>query len=456
MQLRSWRDISSTPVLAVLFGLTAAACLVSLRFPGSTPDSVPVYLAAVVAAFACYFAALLLLRRGDVKLRAAWIFAVAVAIQIAPLRSTPLLDTDAYRYHWDGKLLAAGVNPYEFAPGDHTVASLRDEYWGPIDYKDVRTIYPPLTEMLLAGTYVLDRTPARIMLLAVGFNLLSLLPLLLLLRTRGIDDKWLALYAWNPLIASEFGAAGHLDAIAIFFLLSGLCAVQLKREWGAGSLLALAVMGKTQMLLAAPLVLWRAGWRGALAFAGVAAVMTAPFLAAGAGNVFSGHLTYLQFWEQNTGIFAVLKYLAGDLGARTVVIALMLGLAGYLTFRPGDVALHVGVLMGALLLVGPAFFPWYASWALPFASLFPTATAPVATLLLLAPKLGLYSKGLLVASRVGEFGLMYLCGVIEYLLWRRRRAPRVIASAAPRKVAQQDSDPGLETGGRAGGVVAYK
>jgi hypothetical protein len=408
----------------------------------------------VGAAFACYFAALLLLRFKDVKLRAAWIFVVAVAIQIAPLRGTPLLDNDAYRYHWDGKLLAAGVNPYEYAPGDHAVASLRDEYWSPIGYKDVKTIYPPLTEMLLALTYVVDRTPGRAMLLAVGFNLLCMLPLLLLLRTRGIDDKWLALYAWNPLIASEFGAAGHLDAIAIFFLLSGLCAVQLKKEWGAGSLLALAVMGKTQMLLAAPLVLWRSGWRGALAFVGVAGVMIAPFLAAGVGNIYSGHLTYLQYWEQNTGIFAVLKLFFGDAPARAMVVAFMLGLAAYLTFRPGDVALHVGVLMAALLMVGPTFFPWYSSWALPFASLFPTVTAPVTTLLLLAPKLGFYGKDVLVAGRVGEFGLMYLCGVVEYVLWRRRVTPKLVASPAPRKIALQDTDAGLEAEADARGMVA--
>ncbi len=446
----------STSGLAVLFGLTAAACLVSLRFPDTRLASVPLYLAAVGAAFACYFAALLILRLKDMKLRAAWIFVVAVAIQIAPLRGLPLLDNDAYRYHWDGKLLAAGVNPYQYAPGDHAVASMRDEYWGPIGYKGIRTIYPPLTEMLLAGTYVLDPRPARVMLLAVGFNLLSLLPLLLLLRSRGIEDKWLAVYAWNPLIASEFGAAGHLDAIAIFFLLSGLCAVDLKRQWGAGSMLALAVMGKTQMLLAAPLVLWRTGWRGALAFVAVGTVMLAPFFAAGVGNVFSGHMTYLQYWEQNTGIFAVLKYFAGDIGARTVVLALMLGLGVYLTFRPGDVALHVGVLMAALLLVGPTFFPWYSSWALPFASLFPTVTAPVATLLFLAPKLGLYSKALLVPSRVVEFGLMYLCGAVEYILWRRRLAPRVMASPAPRKVSLKDGDSGIETGGRTVGVVSQK
>jgi hypothetical protein len=431
MQHILWKNLSATPVLAVLFGLTTAACLVSVRYPDSEPSAMPLFLAALASAFACYFSALLLLRTPDLKLPAAWVVAVAVAIQVAPLRSTPLFDRDAYRYHWDGKLLAEGTNPYRYAPGDHALVPMRDEYWPLIEHKGVKTAYPPLAAMALAGTYLIDRTPARAMYLAVGFNLLSLLPLLMLLRRRRVADKWLALYAWNPLIATEFGAGGHLDAISIFFVLVALCALELDKLWSAGGMLALGVMGKTQMLLVAPLVLWRSGWRGALAFLAVGAVVAGPFLAAGTGNVLSGAVMYLQFWEYNSGVFALLRYIMGDLAARTAVIAAVFALMAFLTFREGDVALHAGLLLAAVLLLGPTLYPWYSSWALPFASLYPTVTAPVATLMLLVPKLGAYGKGMTMGARAVEVGVIYTVAVAEYAMWRRRRAAQAGLGETP-------------------------
>jgi hypothetical protein len=184
--------------------------------------------------------------------------------------------------------------------------------------------------------------------------------------------------------------------------------------------------------------------------------MAGPFLAAGPQNVLAGHLTYLQFWEANTGLFALLSGILGFAAAKVLAIAIVLALAAYLTLRPGDVALHVGLLMGALLLVGPVFFPWYASWALPFASLFPTVTAPVATLLLLTPKLGEYGRELAMSTRGLEFGLMYLCGIVEYVIWRRRQDAGAAGSAVPGKRTAQDGDAAAEARGLAGGMVAHK
>src|SRR5712692_2016028 len=39
----------------------------------------------------------------------------------------PYLSDDIYRYVWDGRVQAAGINPYRYIPADERLQSLRDE-----------------------------------------------------------------------------------------------------------------------------------------------------------------------------------------------------------------------------------------------------------------------------------------------------------------------------------------
>ena len=54
------------------------------------------------------------------------IFGVAILLRMLLLFTEPLLSSDIYRYVWDGKVQAAGVNPYLYPPAHETLAYLRD------------------------------------------------------------------------------------------------------------------------------------------------------------------------------------------------------------------------------------------------------------------------------------------------------------------------------------------
>ena len=60
----------------------------------------------------------------------------------------PLLSTDIYRYIWDGRVQAAGINPYRYFPAHDALAHLRDATIFPrINRADYAvTIYPPVAE----------------------------------------------------------------------------------------------------------------------------------------------------------------------------------------------------------------------------------------------------------------------------------------------------------------------
>ena len=50
----------------------------------------------------------------------------ALGCRLIPLFSPPFLSTDIYRYVWDGKVQAAGINPFRYIPADSHMAFLRD------------------------------------------------------------------------------------------------------------------------------------------------------------------------------------------------------------------------------------------------------------------------------------------------------------------------------------------
>ena len=50
----------------------------------------------------------------------------ALAMRLSLVGIEPLLSTDLYRYIWDGRVQAAGINPYLHVPADPALAALRD------------------------------------------------------------------------------------------------------------------------------------------------------------------------------------------------------------------------------------------------------------------------------------------------------------------------------------------
>src|SRR3972149_3066590 len=77
----------------------------------------------------------------------------AVAFRLTLLFSGPVFSFDLYRYIWDGKVAASGVNPYLYPPEAPELSSLRDANWELINHKYIRTGYPPLMEIRLEERY---------------------------------------------------------------------------------------------------------------------------------------------------------------------------------------------------------------------------------------------------------------------------------------------------------------
>jgi hypothetical protein len=108
-------------VLGILLLLLTVGAL-ALHIPGAgtvgSPERKTVFVALLGLAALVQFGAVAIVLRG-VPRRTVWVvIAIAVAARIGPLIAPPFLSTDIFRYVWDGRVQAAGINPYAFLPAD--------------------------------------------------------------------------------------------------------------------------------------------------------------------------------------------------------------------------------------------------------------------------------------------------------------------------------------------------
>ena len=215
MPLR-WLVWLGTALLALtLFGLL-------LDVPATEGDGhafrVTILLGLLVLAAAVYFATVRLILRYAWPRGTVWIVVgVAIALRLLLLTAPPILSSDIYRYVWDGRVQAAGTNPYRYVPTDPALAFLRD----PVVYPQInragyaRTIYSPLTEVVFAMTGRISDNVTGIRLVMLGFEAVGIICLLRLLPLAGLPRERILIYAWNPLALWSFANDSHVDAIAV-------------------------------------------------------------------------------------------------------------------------------------------------------------------------------------------------------------------------------------------------
>jgi glycosyl transferase family 87 len=322
---------------------------------------------------------------------------VAVAVRVAAITGPPTTTDDFYRYSWDGRVQAAGINPYEYTPSSPELARLREPWLWPeerpcplgsrpdactrINRPSVPTIYPPLAEAWFAGVYRLTGVEARWkpwQVAGLASDLAVVVLLTTALRRRGRDPRWMALYALCPAPVLELVNNGHIDGLAILLALAALVAANERRELAAGALIGAAALVKLfPALLVLPVVAAVSGRRARtlLRVGGAAAgVVIAGYLphVMRVGSEVIGFLPGYLREEQYDGAGRYL--LAGALrvpgGMSGVVSALAVAAAAVWVWRRRPAApVGAAVLLGTLLLAASPVQPWYAVMLLALAAL---------------------------------------------------------------------------------------
>ena len=389
---RGRRALLDLAVLAALGGVCVAstARLGAELDPGDFGRPLHVLAGVALAMLAPYLAAAgwVLLRRPPVLPALALVLVVAAGMRLVLVDEKPALSNDVYRYVWDGRVQAAGLNPYRFAPNAPELVRLRDEAIYPrMNRLGVRTAYPPVAQGIFAGLYRVERdSVAWTKLAIVLFDLCSIGLLAYLLSRLRRPPAWALLYAWHPLVAFELGGAGHVEGLVVLLVLAALAASFATGVVRTGLLLAAAALVKPYALLFLPALV--RGRRALLLAAGIVvatvAVAYAPFVEVGLRV-----LGYLPGYLREEGFtrgtrFYLLGLVDADpstaLTAAYVVLAaaLLLGLAASFVLRPTDardaLASRALLLFATVWVLTSPTYPWYALLAI---ALLPLARGPV-------------------------------------------------------------------------------
>jgi hypothetical protein len=326
------------------------------------------------------------------------IAAIGLIFRLTVWPLAPALSDDLYRYRWEGKLQAAGGNPYDYRPADPRLYDLRDAAFPLVVGKDFKAIYGPLIERIELWTYravtLSVKDPVRqVFWFKLPFALCDLgvmAVIWMLLGAHGLPRERLLIYAWSPLAIIEFWATGHNDSVVVLLLVLALLSAAKERWTWAFTALSLAVAAKLWPILLFPIFI---GWRRNRPQRWYQWWVALPILALCALPYWTDVTENMQFasgfmggWRNNDSLFAIILWLAKDVyRAKYVAFAIVAITVLILTLRQIPLEQACLAAITVMLMVSANCHPWYLTWLLPLLVLLPvpalllwTALGPLA------------------------------------------------------------------------------
>src|ERR1700757_4180115 len=276
--------------------------------------------------------------------RALWlIIGVGIVLRAYVLLFDPLLSSDIYRYVWDGRVQAAGINPYRYVPADEALAFLRDGAIFPHINRAATavTIYPPVAQFFFFIVTRIGESVTVIRLALLGCEAVTVTLIVLLLRWMNRPVSRVVAYLWHPLPLWEIANSGHVDALMVALMLLGLWIALTGHALRGAVLITFAALVKP---IAAPVLaaIWRP-WDLKMPLLVIAAVALCylPYLSVGwgvLGFLTKGYLTEEgisagnDLWLLSLWRLAVGEH-QGDVVAYFVLAALVLLYGGFSVAR---------------------------------------------------------------------------------------------------------------------------
>jgi alpha-1,6-mannosyltransferase len=351
---------------AIWLGAISLVLYVVVSRVATGPERTPYWLVGYALAWGLYLALFVRPRGDDFVASPAVIVAWALLARLVLVGTHPWLSDDLYRYLLDGRVLAAGINPYRYAPADPIITRLAGDLAAKVNHPDVRTIYPPLIQLvgLVAAWLHVGVVGWRILMTAVDAGVIWAVVRLFGAGARGWRAA--AVYGLCPLAIWETGANGHLEPLVALPLVLAAWLWH-RHPTATGFALGGAILAKFY-----PLVLVGAWVRSRrfIHVTSIAAVVTAagllPFAAHGV-DIFAGMKTYLATWTFNSPLYSGLEKLTGQRMLLRALPFLVIGVAGWVAgLRREDPVRMIPLLLFGLLVLGATLHPWYALWVLPW------------------------------------------------------------------------------------------
>ncbi|MEZ4964778.1 MAG: hypothetical protein R2791_06005 [Saprospiraceae bacterium] len=377
---KSSEDRTSIGGLRLLFilSVTFAGLMLYLGYTARRTDFQP-FIAVYLAAFALY---LWLMLSGGQNDR--WLVRLGILLRIALLFSIPHFSDDIYRFLWDGRLGAAGLNPFLYTPVEvlengMSVPGVDAALFAKLNSPEYYSVYPAVCQAVfaLAGFLFPSGEWGGVVIIKL-FLLACETGTIAMLRAGGYANGRAAVwYALNPLLIFEIASNAHFEGAMIFFLLAGVTALEKGRLFASALFWALATATKMLPLMFLPLVWSRLGRRQGLLFMavfGAASILLFIPLLVAIPNVASSLDLYFRQFQFNASIYYLLRgagfwlkgYDTGETIGPVLGIATVAGIlviAVRLARERSAAGFYEALLLASVLHLAfsATVHPWYAT-----------------------------------------------------------------------------------------------
>lgn len=325
------------------------------------------------------------------------IFVWGIIFRASLLFISPNLSDDYYRFVWDGRLSAAGENPFTILPSEFIETEkakelkLQGEVYDGFNSHDYYSVYPPVNQSVFFVSALLGGlNPYAEAIIIRIFILLgeigSIWLLLQLLQAFKIPIKNALWYAWNPVIILEYTGNLHFESLMIFFMLLSFYLLVKQQlitsaiAWGA------AISVKLIPLMFLPLFLKKLKFRNAVLFYTVAILFSAitflPFWDIELfPNIKSSLDLYFGTFEFNAGIVYFIRWIGFEtvgyditfkvmpIVAKVIVVFIILYGLLYKPMKWQHLVKAVALCSFIYMALSATVHPWHVNMILPFALL---------------------------------------------------------------------------------------
>jgi hypothetical protein len=330
--------------------------------------------------WALYAVAVVALLRAPRYAAAAVGVLTSAGIGAASIARSATTSNDFYRYVWDGRVQAAGIDPYRYAPASEHLDRLRDAWLWPdaatcrvhlqrpgctlLNRSTVHTIYPPLAQLWFLVEHVIVPQSTR----DRGYETAGLLIvvattglLLGFLHRTGRDVRQVAIWGCCPAVAIEAVQNAHVDDLAVVFVVLAVWAAERGTWIWASAAVGAAGLVKLYPLVLFPAIVQGRRIRGAVVISAMFVVGYLPHIIAVGGGVtgFLGTYIHQQGYVggrryQLLHQFGLHGHVAAGLAFVLIVATLLLALAR----RLGSPVRAAMVLFAVVLFVTTPGEPW--------------------------------------------------------------------------------------------------
>ncbi len=291
-----------------------------------------------------------------------------VILRIGVLFVQPTGSDDYTRYVWDGKVLAYGINPYQYAPADEELLNLHSENLPRlVKFPEIKTVYPPLSVTLFYIGYLIGGESFwGIKILLLFFELLTFLGLFLILKELKLPQKNILIYVLAPLPIFHLFIDAHVDGFGLTLFIFSILFYLKKKKILSSVFIGLSICIKPLGLILFPIIfLLENGIKAKIKIIiiplVVCLIIYLPF--AFSVNVFEALINYTANWTFNGFAFEILNsFLSDNQKARLICGILFLLVYIPIIFSHKNFLSKIYLTVFLLFIFSPIVHPWYVIW----------------------------------------------------------------------------------------------